>query len=118
MSCTTLLLPFRIDRYEKTITYNDAGQPVENWTFVETLSCDFTPARAEERLVGRVQNPVSYLIYLSGHATVANSNQFRDLRDGDGDDIEEGPFNIIGIRKYRGFSKIDHITCNIQKVLQ
>lgn len=112
-----MMLPFRIDVYEKTIAHNDSGQPVNDWELRETISCDFMPARAEERLVGRVQNPVSYLIFIDGHTDVTVRNQLRNLRDKDGDKIEEGSFNVIGVRKYHGWAKVDHQTLNIQKIL-
>jgi head-tail adaptor len=113
-----LQLPGKIDIYTKTITHNDAGQSVNRWDLKETVSCDWSPARAEERLVGRVQNPVSYIIRVSGHEDVKESYQLQNLRDGNGDVVEDGPFNIIGVRKYRGFRTIDHISINAQKILE
>jgi hypothetical protein len=113
-----MILDFDVDMYTKTIEYNAAGQPQNVWTFERTMKCDFTPARSEERLVGRLQNPTSYFIRVGGGQPIEASKQLRDLRDRQGNVIEAGPFNIIGIRKYRGWSSISHITIFAQKVLE
>lgn len=122
MACFgTSLFSFSAELWRKSdiITRNEAGQPQADWVLEKTVSCDFMPARAEERLVGRIQNPVAYNVFVSGgeHETVTVDKQLRNLKDGDGNVVEEGPFNIIGVRKHMGFTHVDYMTVSAQKVL-
>lgn len=118
MSCNTSLYTFSVELWAVSERErNNAGQVVRDWVKVKDMSCDFMPARAEERLVGRQHNPASYNVYVNGGEPVDVSKQLRNLRDGDGNLVEEGPFNIIGVRKHMGFSHVDFITLNAQKVL-
>lgn len=118
MSCSTIAFKFLVDIYVKTVAYNAAGQPVNDWEFSETLDCDFMPSRAEERLVGRQQNPLAYNIWVHGDLGITVDMQLRNLRDGTGSVIEEGPFNIVGVRKNRGWATVSHLTLNAQKILE
>lgn len=117
MSCTTSALGggYTVDIYSKTISYSKSGQAIDNWQKVRTISGSFMPARAEERLVGRVQNPVGYLFMT--HDKVDVSEQARNLKDRDGEVIDAGSFNIVGVRPVAGWSKVDHYTLNLQRVL-
>lgn len=117
MTCGSMPLPFTVELYSKTVTHNNSGQPVDTWSLVKVMSCDFMPSRAEERLVGRLQNPTSYNIWTHGDEPIENSNQLKNLKDRNGTVIEEGPFNVVGIRKNRGWSTISHLTINAQVVL-
>ena len=118
MSCGSLQTPFNIELYAKTRGYNNSGQPIDNWNLVKTMECDFMPSRAEERLVGRLQNPTSYNIWLHPDEPIDNTMQLKNLKDSTGSLIEKGPFNVVGIRKNRGWSKLSHLTINAQVVLE
>jgi hypothetical protein len=118
MSCNTSLYLFTVELWEVAERgRNNAGQVVREWGLTKEMSCDFMPARAEERLVGRQHNPASYNVYVHGDEPVDVSKQLRNLKDSDGNVVEEGPFNIVGVRKHMGFSHVDFITLNAQKVL-
>lgn len=118
MGCTTMPLKFTIELYSKTTEYNAAGQLVSDWSLEKTLPCDFMPSRAEERLVGRLQNPISYNIWVHNDNSIDVSKQLRNLKDANGNVIESGPFNIVGIRKHRGWNTVSHVTINAQKILE
>jgi hypothetical protein len=97
---------------------NNAGQVERVWQLESVMSCDFMPARAEERLVGRQHNPLSYNVYVGGGEDVNVRKQLRNLKDADGNVVEAGPFNIIGVRKHMGLSHVDYITLNAQLILE
>jgi hypothetical protein len=111
------LQQYKAEVWRKQKFYNDSGQEVSEWVFDRTIRCDFMPSRAEERLVGRIQNPTSFLIFTSDRL-VENSDQIRNIIDRYGEEIDAGPFNVIGIRKHRGWAKVSHLTINAQKVLE
>lgn len=68
--------------------------------------------------MGRLQNPVAYLFSITGHETVDVSQQLRNLKDRSGNVIEDGPFNIIGVRAVAGWRSVDHYTLSAQAVLE
>lgn len=118
MSCGTSFYLFSVELWTVADRpRNNAGQVEKNFTLEKVMSCDFMPSRAEERLVGRQHNPVSYNVYVGGGEPVDVTKELRNLRDASGNIVEEGPFNIIGVRKHMGFSHVDFITLNAQKVL-
>ena len=108
---------FRIEVYTKTSTQSESGQPIHTWSLNRTIKCDYMPSRNEERLVGSVENPMSYLIW-TGDITIENSNQLRNLRDRYGNLIDAGPFNITGMKKFGGWSKVFQTRIVAQKVLE
>jgi len=116
MSIITMSMPFKADVYTKTTTRNDSGQNINNWQKNRTIKCDYMSSRGEERLVQRQQNPISYLLWTNDTA-IDNQHQIRNLRDRFGVVIDEGPFNVIGIRKHRAWKEVGHLTLNLQKVL-
>ena len=109
-------LPYRAEIYIKIKFFNDSGQERSDWKLDRMIKCDFMPSRAEERLVGRVQNPTSFLKF-TNDINVKNDNQIRNIKDRYDTVIDEGPFNVIGIREHRGWSRMSHLTINSQKVL-
>lgn len=110
------LQQYTAEVWRKIIYHNDSGQESSEWVYDRTIKCDFMPSRAEERLVGRVQNPTSFLVFTSD-LSVENDNQIRSIKDRYGEYIDDGVFNVIGIRKHRGWAKVSHLTLNCQKVL-
>lgn len=112
-------LKFVCDFYKKRVEYDESGQSEEIWTLERTVRCHFMPLRQEERTVGRVQNPRTYWVWLDEKDSdlMDYSNQVRDLRDREGNMIDEGSFNIIGIKRYAGWSKLHHLQLHLQKVL-
>jgi hypothetical protein len=109
-------LPFKAEIWEKEIYYNDSGQESSEWKYDRTIKCDYMPSRAEERLVGRIQNPTSYLIF-TNDTDINNSDQIRNIKDRYGKFVDDGEFNIIGIRSQRGWATVTHVTLNCQKIL-
>lgn len=108
-------LQFRADIYTKTIAFDEAGQSVETWSFDRTVKCHFQSLRQEERTVGRVQNPRSYWIWVEDY--VDYSEQVRDLRDRFGNYVDQGQFNVIGVKRFPGWNSVHHYQINIQKIL-
>lgn len=118
MSCNSSIYSFTIELWEKEIvTRNTAGQVVTDWVLTKQMKCDFMPSRAEERLVGRHQNPISYNVWVHGNEPVTVDKQLRNLKDPQGNVVDEGPFNIIGVRPHPGLFSIEFLTINAQKVL-
>jgi len=119
MSCHSSLYAFSVEVWKKSdiVTRNESGQPQADWILLKTISCDFMPARAEERLVGRIQNPLAYNVFAHDDSDIRVDRQLRNLKDSNGTVVESGPFNIIGIRKHMGFSTVEFITISAQKVL-
>lgn len=74
------------------------------------------PTRGEEKTVGRVQNPRSYWLW-TDDGNIEFSDQLRDLRDRYGNAVENGAFNVIGLKQRGGWSTIHHTQISIQKVL-
>jgi len=94
---------------------DNSGQLVESWEYSRTIKCSYMPSRGEERLVGRVQNPHSYTLW--SDEAVDYSEEVRDLKDRYGNFIEEGRFNVIGVKRFPGWAAVHHNEINIQKVL-
>lgn len=118
MSCNSSLYSFSIELWEKeVVSRNNAGQVVTDWSLTKTMKCDFMPSRAEERLVGRQQNPISYNVWVHGDEPVSVDKQLRNLKDPQGNVVDEGPFNIVGVRPHPGLFSIEFLTINAQKVL-
>jgi len=108
--------PFLVDVYKKTIDYDDSGQSVEVWTLDRTVKVNYMPARGEERLVGRVQNPHSYTIWTED-TDVSVTDQLRNLRDAGGNLVEEGSLNVISVKKFPRLGKVRHCEINAQVIL-
>lgn len=49
--------------------------------------------------------------------TLTYDQELRDLKDRTGNVIEEGRFNIVGLKKFPGWAGVHHIEINAQKVL-
>lgn len=107
---------FRADVYTREKYHDESGQPVEDWTLLKTIKCTYMPSRGEERLVGRVQNPHSYMIWTNDES-ITYEHEIRNLKDRYGNLIEEGRFNIVGIKRFPGWAKVHHVEINLQKVL-
>jgi hypothetical protein len=105
------------DIYTKTEKKDESDQAIKKWRKDRTIKCHFMPSRGTERLVGRVQNPHSYMLW-TDDTEVDYPQQIRDLRDKKGNIIEEGPFNIISIKKFLGWSEVHHLEVDIQAVLE
>lgn len=110
------LQQFTAEVWKKSVFYNDSGQEVSEWVRDREIKCDFMPSRAEERLVGRIQNPTSFLVFTED-LSIENGNQIRNIKDRYGQYVDDGEFNVIGIRKHRGWAKVSHLTVNCQKIL-
>ena len=108
---------FRIDVYKKTSQQSESGQPIHTWTYDRTIKCDYMPSRNEERLVGSVENPQSYLIW-TADLRVITANQLRNLKDRYGNEIEAGPFNVTGLKKFSGWSKMAESRIVAQRILE
>lgn len=106
---------YRAEVWKREAYPDDSGQTVETWTLSRTIKCNYMPSRGEERLVGRLQNPHSYMIW--SDQKVSYDEEIRDLKDRKGNFIEEGRFNIIGVKMFPGWSEIHHYEINLQKVL-
>lgn len=109
-------LPFRAEVWTKTQSKNSMGQVVATWTKNRTIHISFMSSRGEERLVGFQQNPQSYNIW-TNDINVGTENQIRNLADRYGTVLDNGKFNVAGIRKGLGWSKMSHLTLNIQREL-
>jgi len=107
---------FFLDVYKPEKYYDESGQAVETWTFDRTIKCNYMPSRGEERMVGRINNPHSYLVWTSD-TDVDYSDQLRNLRDRYNNIIEDAQFNVIGVKRFGGWSKVRHSELNIQAVL-
>ena len=109
-------LPFHVDVYTMTVTRNAAGQQVKSWSFNRQIKVNYMPARNEERLVGKVENPESFTFW-TDDLNVDEKNEIRNLHDRYGAVIEEGPLNVIGVKKFRGFSAMNHSMVRTRKKL-
>lgn len=109
-------LKFRADVYTKTVEYDEAGESIDTWTISRTIKCHFAPLRQEEKTVGRVANVRAYWLY-TDDIDIEYDEQIRDVRDIYNNQLDPGSFNIIGIKRYPGWSKINYFQLNVQKVL-
>lgn len=106
---------FTAEVWAKESYSDDSGQLIEDWSLDRTIKCVYMPSRGEERLVGRIQNPHSYLLWTDEPVTY--DEQIRNIRDRKGNAIEEGRFNVIGVKKFPGWSEVHHFELNLQAVL-
>ena len=107
---------YRVDVYKKNPAFDyDSGESTETFDFDRTVRCNYMPSRGEERLVGRLQNPHSYILWLD--EPVDYEDQLRNLKDKYGTVIEDGPFNVIAVKAFSGYSKIHYYEVNAQAVL-
>ncbi len=107
---------FYADVYKEESFFDESGQEVKTWVKDRTIKVHYMPSRGEERLVGRIQNPRSYLIWTDDIA-ITHDDQIRDLRDSAGNIIEANPMNVISVKLFPRLGKVRHAELNCQVVL-
>lgn len=120
-SKTFLRFTNKIDIYQISTTVSPAGQKISTYSKVATVPAFFQAKRTERRLEPYVDNIDEYEFYMSykEEPYIAYNNRIQNVVDRFGNLIEEGPLEIVSVRKYVGFrGQLHHLLVTTRRVVE
>jgi hypothetical protein len=119
MKQTFINLPNTAEVFTKTVTTNPAGQKKATFALYSTIKVQLQSGTGSRRNSRYVTEVDSYSIVAShvDSSLITYNNRLKNIKDRDGNVIEEGPLEFINIEKKVGVSgKVNHVIARVVKV--
>jgi hypothetical protein len=110
-----------VDIYQKSTSTNDAGQKTISFSKTATVPAVFQSGISERRIEPYIDNIDEYKFYISYKDAqyISYNNRIENVRDRQGNVLEDGPLEIISIRKQMGFGgRLHHLVVKTKRVVE